>query len=475
MAASHLFVCIILCTYYSVAHGGDDDEHGFVTVLTSRSFQPEAAECSTSRVNLEPSRATAFVPLAHRHGPCAPSSQTSEMPSFTERLRRSRARANYIMSRASKGTVSTLADDDDANVTIPAHLGGSVDSLEYVVTVGLGTPAVPQVVLMDTGSDLSWVQCAPCNSTACYPQKDPLFDPSKSSTYAPIPCDTGACRNLTADDYGDGCVTSGGGSQCAFAIEYGDGSHTRGVYSKETLTLAPGVTVEDFHFGCADDQDGSNDRYDGLVGLGGAPESLVVRTSSVYGGAFSYCLPAQNSEAGFLALGGAPSANTSGFVFTPMRVEVATFYVVNLTGISVGGKQLDIPPAVFSKSTGMVIDSGTVVTELPNTAYSALRTAFRSAMTAYPLLPPNDDLGVDTCYNLTGFSNVTVPTVALTFDGGVRIDLDVPNGILLEGCLAFQEAGPDEFPGILGNVNQRTFEVLYDVSHGKVGFRAGAC
>jgi hypothetical protein len=48
MAASHLFVCIILCTYYSVAHGGDD-EHGFVTVLTSRSFQPEAAECSTTR------------------------------------------------------------------------------------------------------------------------------------------------------------------------------------------------------------------------------------------------------------------------------------------------------------------------------------------------------------------------------------------------------------------------------------------
>jgi hypothetical protein len=85
------------------------------------------------------------------------------------------------MSRASKGAVTTPADDD-ANVTIPAHLDGSVDSLEYVVTVGLGTPAVSQVLLLDTGSDLSWVQCAACNSIACYPQKDPLFDPSKSST-----------------------------------------------------------------------------------------------------------------------------------------------------------------------------------------------------------------------------------------------------------------------------------------------------
>ncbi|CAL5052609.1 unnamed protein product [Urochloa decumbens] len=464
MAASHLLVCVILWTYYYyISHGGDD--HGFVTVPT-RSFQPEAV-CSDSRVRtLEPSRATVSVPLVHRHGLCA-SSQDSDDPSFTERLRRSRARANYIRSRASAtgGTVTTR--DDDTKVTIPAHLGGAVDSLEYVVAVGLGTPSVPQTLLMDTGSDLSWVQCAPCNSTACYPQKDPLFEPAKSSTYALIPCHTDACRNLAAD--GTGC-TSGSDTQCGFAIKYADGSHTSGVYSDETLTLAPGVTVKDFHFGCARDQDGSNDKYDGLVGLGGAPVSLVSQTSSAYGGAFSYCLPARNSEAGFLVLGGAN--DMSGFVFTPMSVEMQTFYVVKLTGISVAGKQLDIPPAALATSKGLIIDSGTIITELPTTAYTALRTAFRSAMSAYPLLPPNGDF--DTCYNLTGFSNVTVPTVALSFDGGVTMDLDVPNGILLDGCLAFQDAGQDD-PGILGNVNQRTFEVLYDVGHGKVGFRAGAC
>ncbi|CAL5038237.1 unnamed protein product [Urochloa decumbens] len=459
MAASHLLVCVILWTYYYISHGRDD--HGFVTVST-RSFQPEAV-CSDSRgtlqkqnqniclgfgqctskyrepqgllfsvTTLEPRRATVSVPLVHRHGPCA-SSQDSDEPSFTERLRRSRARVNYIRSRASATGDTVTTRGDGTNVTIPAHLGGAVDSLEYVVTVGLGTPAVSQTLLMDTGSDLSWVQCAPCNSTACYPQKDPLFDPAKSSTYALIPCHTDACRNLAAD--GTGC-TSGSDTQCGFAIKYGDGSHTSGVYSDETLTLAPGVTVKDFRFGCARDQDGSNDKYDGLVGLGGAPVSLVSQTSSVYGGAFSYCLPARNSEAG------------------------------------VAGKQLDIPPVALATSKGLIIDSGTIITELPTTAYTALRTAFRSAMSAYPLLPPNEDL--DTCYNLTGFSNVTVPTVALSFEGGVTMDLDVPNGILLDGCLAFQDAGLDD-PGILGNVNQRTFEVLYDVGHGKVGFRAGAC
>ncbi|WVZ81350.1 hypothetical protein U9M48_028737 [Paspalum notatum var. saurae] len=430
-----------------------------VALCTVQNKQSHAYDFS---VKLEPGRATVSVPLVHRHGPCAPSSHTTDQPSFTERLGRSRARAKHILSRASKAGMAG-SRDVASSVTIPTHLGGSVDSLEYVVTVGLGTPAVPQVLLMDTGSDLSWVQCAPCNSTACYPQKGPLFDPRKSSTYAPVPCHTEACKNLTGDQYGNGCTS--GGAQCGYAITYGDGSQTTGVYSDETLALAPGVTVRGFHFGCGYDQTGANDKYDGLVGLGGAPESLVVQTSSVYGGAFSYCLPALNSEAGFLALG-APSAaaNTSGFVFTPMsRIpEVPTFYVVELTGIAVGGKQIHVPPSAFSG--GMILDSGTVVTQLQHTAYTALQAAFRKAMAAYPLLPNGD---LDTCYNFTGYSNVTVPRVALTFSGGATVDLDVPDGILLQDCLAVQDSGPDDQPGIIGNVNQRTLEVLYDAGRGR--------
>ena len=411
--------------------------------------------------------------LVHRYGPCAPSQYSNvPTPSISETLRRSRARTNYIMSQASKSMgmgMASTPDDDDAAVTIPTRLGGFVDSLEYVVTLGFGTPSVPQVLLMDTGSDVSWVQCTPCNSTKCYPQKDPLFDPSKSSTYAPIACNTDACRKL-GDHYHNGCTS--GGTQCGYSVEYADGSHSRGVYSNETLTLAPGITVEDFHFGCGRDQRGPSDKYDGLLGLGGAPVSLVVQTSSVYGGAFSYCLPALNSEAGFLVLGSPPSGNKSAFVFTPMRhlPGYATFYMVTMTGISVGGKPLHIPQSAFRG--GMIIDSGTVDTELPETAYNALEAALRKALKAYPLVPSDD---FDTCYNFTGYSNITVPRVAFTFSGGATIDLDVPNGILVNDCLAFQESGPDDGLGIIGNVNQRTLEVLYDAGRGNVGFRAGAC
>jgi hypothetical protein len=185
---------------------------------------------------------------------------------------------------------------------------------------------------------------------------------------------------------------------------------------------------------------------------------------------FSYCLPSVNSKPGFLALGA--GRNASGFVCTPMgRVPgQPTFSTVTLAGITVGGKKLELRPSAFSG--GMIVDSGTVVTGLQSTAYRALRSAFRQAMKAYRLVPHGD---LDTCYNLTGYKNVVVPKIALTFSGGATINLDVPNGILVNGCLAFAESGQDGSTGVLGNVNQRNFEVLFDTSASKFGFRAKAC
>ncbi|KQK18490.1 aspartyl protease family protein At5g10770 isoform X2 [Brachypodium distachyon] len=468
-----LLLCVLVCSYCSVALGGN--EHGFVVVPTS-SFVPAAA-CSTPIGVGNPDPTRASVPLAHRHGPCAPkgsSATDKKKPSFAERLRSDRARADHILRKASGRRMMS----EGGGASIPTYLGGFVDSLEYVVTLGIGTPAVQQTVLIDTGSDLSWVQCKPCNASDCYPQKDPLFDPSKSSTFATIPCASDACKQLPVDGYDNGCTnnTSGMPPQCGYAIEYGNGAITEGVYSTETLALGSSAVVKSFRFGCGSDQHGPYDKFDGLLGLGGAPESLVSQTASVYGGAFSYCLPPLNSGAGFLTLGAPNSTNNSnsGFVFTPMHAfspKIATFYVVTLTGISVGGKALDIPPAVFAK--GNIVDSGTVITGIPTTAYKALRTAFRSAMAEYPLLPPADS-ALDTCYNFTGHGTVTVPKVALTFVGGATVDLDVPSGVLVEDCLAFADAGDGSF-GIIGNVNTRTIEVLYDSGKGHLGFRAGAC
>nr|GLL44272.1 aspartyl protease family protein At5g10770-like [Ipomoea trifida] len=69
----------------------------------------------------------------------------------------------------------------------------------------------------------------------------------------------------------------------------------------------------------------------------------------------------------------------TGETFTNTRVATdqgTSFYFIDVRAIAVGGKQLSISPVVF-KSSGTIIDSGTVITRLPPAAYSALRSAFR--------------------------------------------------------------------------------------------------
>ncbi|XP_062222180.1 aspartyl protease family protein At5g10770-like isoform X2 [Phragmites australis] len=420
-----------------------------------------------TEVSVGPQRngTSAVLRLTHRHGPCAPSRTSSlATPSVADTLRADQRRAEYILRRVS-GAGGQQLWGSKAAATVPANWGYNIGSLNYVVTVSLGTPGVTQTLEVDTGSDLSWVQCKPCAASSCYSQKDPLFDPTQTSSYAAVPCGGSACAGLGI--YADGCS----GAQCGYVISYGDGSNTTGVYSSDTLTLTAKDAVEGFFFGCGHAQNGLFSGIDGLLGLGRQELSLVEQTAGTYGGVFSYCLPTTPTSTGYLTLGrpsGAPGFSTTQLLSSP---SAPTYYIVMLTGISVGGQQLSVPASVFAGGT--VVDSGTVITRLPPTAYAALRSAFSSGMASYgyPAAPPNGIL--DTCYNFTGYGSATLPTVALAFSGGATVTLGA-DGILSFGCLAFAaSSGGDGGMAILGNVQQRSFEVRIDgVS---VGFKPSSC
>ncbi|KAK3155116.1 hypothetical protein QOZ80_2BG0199070 [Eleusine coracana subsp. coracana] len=458
---------------------------GYVTVSTASFVTAgSASTCNSSPPDsaAAPMRngTSAVLRLTHRHGPCAPS-QTSSLatPSVAAILRADQRRAEYILNRVSGGTGATKQQQQQqpgdsksaaAAATVPASWGYGIGTLNYVVTVSLGTPGVTQTMEMDTGSDLSWVQCAPCPAPSCYAQKDPLYDPAQSSTYAAVPCGGAACAGLGF--YGDGSCAAGA-RQCGYVVRYGDSSNTTGVYSSDALTLTPQDKVSSFFFGCGRAQAGLFTGIDGLLGLGRHPVSLVQQTVAAYGGAFSYCLPTTPTAAGYLTLGRRPSTSGAAVATTQLLSlpNAPFYYIVMMTGVSVGGKELDVPPAVFAG--GVVVDSGTVVTRLPPTAYAALRAAFRAAMAAYeyPTAPPTGIL--DTCYNFTGYGSVTLPTVALAFGGGATVTLG-GDGILSFGCLAFATTGgEDGGVAILGNVQQRSFEVRFDAS--SVGFKPNSC
>ena len=92
----------------------------------------------------------------------------------------------------------------------PVISGLSMGSGEYFIRVSVGTPPKSMYLVLDTGSDILWLQCAPC--TNCYHQADAVFDPSRSSTYSTLGCNSRQCLNLD--------VNACQANKCLYQVDY---------------------------------------------------------------------------------------------------------------------------------------------------------------------------------------------------------------------------------------------------------------
>ncbi|KAK6927684.1 Xylanase inhibitor, C-terminal [Dillenia turbinata] len=405
--------------------------------------------------------------VVHRHGPCSHLDEhRTQVPNLTQILQ-DQLRVKWIHSRLAK----SLGQDSfqASSTTLPTNSGRPIGTGNYVVTVGLGTPKEDLTLVFDTASDLSWTQCKPCVG-GCYAQQEPIFDPSLSSSYSNVSCSSAQCsQNVKI-----GCAAS----TCVYGVKYGDGSETQGFLAKERLTLTSSDALDGFLFGCGQYNNGLFGKTAGLLGLGRAAESLVSQTAQKYCSFFSYCLPTFSGSTGFLSFGSS-SVNCNSLNFTNLgqNADGPSFYYIDIVDIIVGGQNLNLPPSLFS-SAGSIIDSGTVITRLPKTAYAALRSAFRQQMLDYPTASPPPQL-FDTCYDLSGYSTVYIPKITFLFANNVNVEI-VPEGILAavsatQYCLALAGNSDDDQIAIFGNYQQQKYEVVYDVAGGQLGFGAGAC
>jgi hypothetical protein len=262
---------------------------------------------------------------------------------------------------------------------------------------------------------------------------------------------------------------------CVYKIQYGDKSFSEGYFSQERLTITPTDAIDNFLFGCGQNNQGLFNGSAGLLGLGRHPISFIEQTSQIYNKTFSYCLPSTFSDVGYLTFG---VANNSDVKYTPFSTisNHSSFYGLDIVGISVGGTQIPLLSSIFS-SGGAIIDSGTVITRLPPTAYVGLRNSFRKGMTKYPLASSLSIL--DTCYDLSGNNMISIPKIRFFFGGGVTVELAALEILYVESseqvCLAFASNEDDSDISIFGNVQQRTLEVVYDVGGGKIGFGSNGC
>jgi hypothetical protein len=274
--------------------------------------------------------------------------QMSRRELIRRAMRRSKARAAALSVARSgnNGRHAGKSADEQQQPGVAVRPSGD---LEYLVDLAIGTPPQPVSALLDTGSDLIWTQCAPCGSQ-CFKQPGPLYNPSSSTTFGVLPCNSSAsmCAALAGPSPPPGC-------SCMYNQTYGTG-WTAGIQSVETFTFgstpADQARVPGIAFGCSnassDDWNGSS----GLVGLGRGSMSLV---SQLGAGMFSYCLtPFQDTNStSTLLLGPAAALNGTGvrstpFVASPSKAPMSTYYYLNLTGISVGTTALSIPPNTFA-------------------------------------------------------------------------------------------------------------------------------
>lgn len=371
---------------------------------------------------------------------------------------------------------------------------------QYFAVLQVGTPAKEVAVIMDTGSELLWIQCQPCEK--CGQQtRDPIFDPSKSSSYKSLACVdalNGICSISGDDSVETGCNDAGA---CLYTVTYGDSSNSTGYLSTETLTIptAKGSSFQllEFVFGCGVNNDGIEAQLNasGLMGLDRGNFSVI---SQLGVDTFAYCLPNRVKSvdvSGYLTFG--KSSNNKPLKYTPMVQNLnssflSQFYYLNMTGVSVNGKLLDIASSAFeidavTGNGGTVIDSGTTLTTFVDEAYTIIVQAFESSVDSSLTKADLGENSTMLCYQvpLTQKEAPTAPKVTLHFVGSLDIELDTDHLFRNAAsdttynyyCMAFDNSGTlaSGAKNFIGNYQQQNFLVEYDIGNSRIGFAPTQC
>ncbi|WVY90334.1 hypothetical protein V8G54_035848 [Vigna mungo] len=224
-------------------------------------------------------------------------------------------------------------------------------------------------MVLDTGNELSWLhykQLPNLNST---------FNPLLSSSYITAPCNSSICNTRTRDLILPASCDPP--KLCHVIVSYADSS-SGGASQPGTL------------FGCMDSTEytsdaGEDSKTTGLMGMNRGSLSLVTQMALPK---FSYYISGKDAFRVLLLSGGAATAPWLGpLKYTPLVTTTTSLpyfdrvaYTVQLQGIKVAEKLLQLPKSVFLPGhTGVgqtMVDSGTQLTFLLGSVYSALKDEF---------------------------------------------------------------------------------------------------
>ncbi|KAL1820228.1 aspartic proteinase Asp1 isoform X1 [Daucus carota subsp. sativus] len=352
----------------------------------------------------------------------------------------------------------------------------------FHVTIKIGHPAKAYFLDIDTGSDLTWLQCdAPC--TKCIPAPHTPYKPTKDL----VRCRDPLCASLQSPENLP-CGTPE--EQCDYEVGYADHGSSMGVLVKDfiSLTLTNGsILGPRLAFGCGYNQEVADSVHppytDGVLGLGKGKSSIVGQifnlglTQNVVG----HCLSGHGG--GFLFLGN-DLLPSSGVIWMPMSSKsIGNHYSLGNAELLFGGKATGV------KGLNMVFDSGSTYTYFNSQAYKALFSLIKKEVNGKNLNEANDDKSLPVCWkgtkpfrSIRDVSNLFKP-LALSFTKSKTAQLQMPpeaylivtdKGNVCLGIMDGSEVGLEDF-NIIGDISLQDKIVIFDNEKQRIGWATANC
>ncbi|XP_057417375.1 aspartic proteinase Asp1-like isoform X2 [Lotus japonicus] len=350
----------------------------------------------------------------------------------------------------------------------------------YNVSLNIGQPPRPYFLDIDTGSDLTWLQCdAPCSH--CSETYHPLYRPSNDF----VPCKDSLCASLQpSDDYN--CEDP---NQCDYEIEYADHYSTLGVLLNDVylLNFTNGVQLKvRMGLGCGYDQVFSPSSYhplDGILGLGRGKASLISQLNSMglVRNVIGHCLSSKGG--GYIFFGNA--YDSSRMIWTPISSIDSKHYSAGPAELVLGGRKSGVG------SLTAVFDTGSSYTYFNSQAYQALLSWLKKELTGKPIKVAPDDQTLPVCWHgrrpFRSMSEIKkyFKPLALSFTNGGRVKTQFeipPEGYLIIsnfgnvclGILNGPEVGLGEL-NLIGDISMQDKVMVFDNEKLSIGWGAADC
>ncbi|XP_020586052.1 aspartyl protease APCB1 isoform X2 [Phalaenopsis equestris] len=267
---------------------------------------------------------------------------------------------------------------------------------QYYTSVFVGNPPRPYFLDVDTGSDLTWIQCdAPCVS--CTKGPHPWYRPVKNKIVQP---EDYLCQEIQQTQSHWSCDSC---QQCDYEVEYADHSSSMGVLTRDEMQLmmSNGDKAKvNFVFGCAYDQRGrflnSPVKTDGILGLSSAKVSLNSQLASqgITNNVVGHCISGGTEGGGYMFFGN-DFVPRWGMTWVPTKNGLTNFYGTQVRGVVYGSKQISVGEK-GGNAYLTVFDSGSTYSFFPHEIYSNLINSLDYH--SYGLIPDSSDPLLPVCW-----------------------------------------------------------------------------